>query len=271
MESPSSGRLLIGTSGFSYKDWEGALYPPGTPKEAYLGLYAAEFPVVELNFSYYAQPAARTLERMVRNTPEGFLFSIKAHRSLTHEVGESLPADIRTFREGIGPLVESGRLAAVLLQFPYSFHYTPDSRRHLAVLCEAFAGLPTAAEFRGSEWQRESVYEGLRKWNTAFVNVDAPRLQRLPDPGEQATSELGYARFHGRNRAAWWQGDNATRYDYLYSAAELEEWVPRLERLLARVKLALVIFNNHPGGQAVVNARQLAARLASGRIGGSEG
>ena len=112
------------------------------------------------------------------------------------------------------------------------------------------------------------MYEGLRKWNTAFVNVDAPRLERLPGPGEQVTSELGYARFHGRNRAAWWQGDNATRYDYLYSAAELEEWVPRLERLLARVKIALAIFNNHPGGQAVSNARQLAARLASPRAGG---
>ena len=259
----SGGRLLIGTSGFSYKDWEGTLYPPGTPKEDYLGLYAAEFPVVELNFSYYVQPAARTLERMVRGTAEGFLFAIKAHRSLTHEPGEDLPADIRRFREGIAPLAEAGRLAAVLLQFPHSFHYTPASRRRLAVLCEGFAGLPTAVEFRSSEWQRESVYEGLARWNAAFVNVDAPSLERLPGPSEQATSELGYARFHGRNRAAWWQGDNATRYDYLYSAAELEEWVPRLERLLARVKIVLAIFNNHPGGQAVRNARELAARLAS--------
>jgi uncharacterized protein YecE (DUF72 family) len=70
-------------------------------------------------------------------------------------------------------------------------------------------------------------------------------------------------RFHGRNRANWWRGDNASRYDYLYSAAELEEWLPRIERMLARVRLALVIFNNHLGGQAVRNARELSARLSA--------
>ena len=261
----SAGRLLIGTAGYSYADWEGALYPPGTPRGAYLGLYAARFPVVELNFSYYAQPTARTVERMLQTTPPGFLFSIKAHRSLTHEPGDDLQEQVRRYREGIAPLSESGRLAAVLFQFPYSFHYTPDSRRHLGRLCEAFGELPKAVEFRGAEWQRPSVYEGLRRWNAAFVNVDAPRLSRLPEPSEETTSELGYVRFHGRNRGAWWQGDNASRYDYLYSAAELEEWLPRIARLLARVRLALVIFNNHPGGKAVRNALELAARMGAPR------
>jgi uncharacterized protein YecE (DUF72 family) len=261
---PSPGaRLLIGTSGYSYPDWEGALYPPGTPREAYLGLYAASFPVVELNFSYYTQPTARALEHMLRSTPPEFLFSIKAHRSLTHEPGEDLGAEVRRFREGIAPLAGSGRLAAVLFQFPYSFHYTPASRRHLAGLCESFAELPKAVEFRGAEWQRPSVYEGLRRWNAAYVNVDTPRLPRLPEPGEEVTGDLAYVRFHGRNRANWWGGDNASRYDYLYSAAELEEWLPRIERMLARVRLALVIFNNHLGGQAVRNARELSARLSA--------
>lgn len=257
----SAGRLLIGTSGYSYPDWEGELYPPGTPKSAYLGLYAAAFPVVELNFSYYTQPTASALERMVRATPEGFLFSIKAHRSLTHEPGPDPGADARRFREGISPLVEAGRLAAVLFQFPYSFHYTPEARRRLASLCEAFRGLPQAVEFRSSEWQRESVYGGLRACGAAFVNVDAPRLPKLPQPGAEATSELGYVRLHGRNREAWWRGNNVSRYDYLYSPEELGEWLPRIRELLARVRLALVIFNNHAGGQAVRNAREL-TRLA---------
>jgi uncharacterized protein YecE (DUF72 family) len=261
---PPGARLLVGTSGYSYPDWEGTLYPPGTPREAYLGVYAACFPVVELNFSYYTQPAARTLERMLQATPEGFLFSIKAHRSLTHEPGEDLAAEVRRFREGIAPLSQSGRLAAVLFQFPFSFHYTPTSRRHLAGLCEAFGELPKAVEFRSAEWQRASVYEGLRRCNAAFVNVDTPRLPRLPEPGEEVTCDLAYVRFHGRNRANWWRGDNASRYDYLYSSAELEEWLPRLQRLLSRARLALVIFNNHLGGQAVRNARELAARLAPG-------
>jgi uncharacterized protein YecE (DUF72 family) len=135
----------------------------------------------------------------------------------------------------------------------------------LSSLCEAFQELPKAVEFRGSEWQRPSVYEGLRRWNAAFVNVDAPRLSRLPEPGEEATADLGYVRLHGRNRANWWQGDNASRYDYLYSPEELEEWLPRIARLLAKVRIALVIFNNHPGGKAVRNALELAARMGAPR------
>jgi uncharacterized protein YecE (DUF72 family) len=254
---PGPGRLLIGTAGYSYADWEGTLYPAGTPKGRYLELYAAEFPVVELNFSYYAMPQPRTLGRMIEVTPEGFLFSVKAHQSLTHTIDDELPAAMDRFRQGIQPLAEGGRLAAVLFQFPYSFHYTPEARRHLQALCEAFAGLPKAVEFRNDEWQRESVYEGLARWNAAFVNVDAPPLARLPKPSDTTTSELGYVRFHGRNRANWWQGDNVSRYDYLYSSEELEGWLPRIERLLARVRLALVIFNNHAGGQAVTNARDL--------------
>lgn len=257
-------RLLIGTSGYSYADWEGTLYPPRTPQSAYLGIYASEFPVVELNFSYYTQPTASALERMLGGTPEGFLFSIKAHQSLTHRPGEDLEADVRRFKEGISPLAASGRLAAILFQFPHSFHYTPESRRHLGRLCEAFAGLPQAVEFRGDEWQRESVYEGLRGYNASFVNVDTPPLPHLPAAGDTATSELGYIRLHGRNRENWWRGDNVSRYDYLYSTKELEEWLPRIERLLARVRLALVIFNNHAAGQAVRNAREL-ARLTAGR------
>jgi uncharacterized protein YecE (DUF72 family) len=256
------GRLLIGTSGYSYTDWEGTLYPPGTPKDRYLELYAAEFSVVELNFSYYTMPQARTLERMVSVTPEGFLFAVKAHQSLTHTIGEDLPVAAERFRQGILPLAEGGRLAAVLFQFPYRFHYAPESRRHLQVLCEAFADLPKAVEFRSSEWQRESVYAGLRRWNAAYVNVDAPPLARLPKPSDTTTSELGYVRFHGRNRANWWQGDNVSRYDYLYSSEELEGWLPRIERLLARARLALLIFNNHSGGKAVANARQLIRRLS---------
>lgn len=251
------GKILIGTSGFSYEDWVGTLYPAGTPKGQFLSLYAAEFPVVELNFSYYTQPSPGTLERMVASTPEGFLFAIKAHQSLTHQVGEDLPQAVSRFQQGIAPLVEAGRLAAVLFQFPYSFHYTPDSRKHLQVLCRAFERLPKAVEFRSSEWQRESVYEGLKGWNTAFVNVDEPDLPRLPRPAATVTSDLGYIRFHGRNRANWWQGDNVSRYDYLYASEELAGWLPMIERMLSQVRFLLVIFNNHSRGQAVINSRDL--------------
>jgi uncharacterized protein YecE (DUF72 family) len=260
------GRLLVGTSGFSYEDWVGPFYPEGTPRRDFLGLYAAEFPYVELNFSYYSQPTPGTLSRMVQATPKGFLFAIKAHQSLTHQVGSDLPAAADRFRSGIVPLVEADRLAAVLLQFPFSFHYTPETRTHLQRLCESLAGLPLAVEFRNDEWQRESVLEGLRRCNAAIVNVDEPRLPRLPGPSEEVTAPLGYLRFHGRNQDAWWKGTNVTRYDYLYNGKELADWVPMIERMLARVQLMLVAFNNHSRGQAIQNARGLVRLLrATGR------
>lgn len=260
-----SSRLLIGTSGYSYEDWVGPFYPPGTPKRDFLGLYASEFPFVELNFSYYSQPTPGTLARMVRSTPEGFLFSIKAHKSLTHQINNDLPAAVTRFKNGIEPLVEARRLAAVLLQFPYGFHYTREARIHLQRLCDALAGLPLAVEFRNDEWQRESVYKGLSRWDAACVNVDEPALPHLPPPTEQVTSSLGYVRFHGRNRENWWKGDNVSRYDYLYNGQELAAWLPMLERMLARVQLLMVAFNNHSRGQAIQNARELHALLSGPR------
>jgi uncharacterized protein YecE (DUF72 family) len=246
--------ILVGTSGFSYDDWVGPVYPQGTSSRDFLPHYAARFPFVELNFSYYRQPSAPMLEKMLTTTPQDFRFAIKAHRSLTHAPGEETSGPARIFREGITPLQESGRLAAVLCQFPYSFHYTPEARRHLGRLCKQLHDLPLAVEFRSSEWQRDSVYEGLRRYGAAFVNVDEPRLPRLPEPSAVATAPLGYVRFHGRNAAQWWQGDNTSRYDYLYDKRELSEWVPLIRTLARQVKLLLVAFNNHYQGQAASNA-----------------
>lgn len=249
--------ILIGTSGFSYTDWLGPLYPPGTPKHEFLSLYGAEFPFVELNFSYYRQPDPGTMERMVRQTPDGFTFTIKAHQSLTHEQSADFTESARTFKEGISPLRDAAKLAAVLFQFPYSFHYNPDSRRYLKRICTEFKGLPLAVEFRNNKWQKESVYRGLSELGVAFVCVDQPALPGLLQPEAVVTGDLAYVRFHGRNRQNWWQGDNTSRYDYLYNKEELSSWIERIRYLAARVRLLLVAFNNHSRGQAVQNAREL--------------
>jgi uncharacterized protein YecE (DUF72 family) len=94
-------RVLLGTSGYSYDDWVGPVYPPGTARQDFLSLYSREFPVVELNFSYYQQPNPRTLERMLAGTESSFTFAMKAHRSMTHEIGESWEKDIAKFRAGM--------------------------------------------------------------------------------------------------------------------------------------------------------------------------
>ncbi|MFO7780819.1 MAG: DUF72 domain-containing protein [Spirochaetia bacterium] len=273
------GRVVVGTAGYSYTDWIGPYYPEGTPSSEFLTRYARDFPMTELNFSYYRMPEPQMLSRLVEKTPDGFRFVVKAHRSLTHERAASWREDARRFAEANRALQDAGRLAGLLLQFPYSFHYTRENRRYLAELCEALSpavgpggggtgGAPSAdarpslfLEYRNAEWQRESVYQEMRARNLALVMTDMPRLRGLPAPATVVTADRAYLRFHGRNASMWWEGDNRSRYDYLYSAAELEEWVAPIRAVADRVSELIVTFNNHANAQAVHNARALIALL----------
>jgi uncharacterized protein YecE (DUF72 family) len=252
------GSILVGTSGYSYKEWVGPVYPPGTPQGHYLRCYAGMFPVVELNFSFYRQPEPAMLERMLDTSGGKLGFAVKAFRELTHEIApEGWKAVSDHFREGIRPLGEAGRLEAVLLQFPYSFHYTRVNREYLARLVDRMAGAPLAVEFRNAEWFLDRVFEGMRKAGLALVCVDEPKLPKLPPPVHEVTAPTGYVRLHGRNAAQWWEGEDQRRYDYLYSDDELREWLPRIAAMAEKASRLLVFFNNHWRGQAAQNAKRL--------------
>jgi len=254
--------ILVGTSGYSYRDWVGPVYPEGTPQSEYLRLYSKMFSVVELNFSFYRQPEPAMLERMLKTSEGRVGFAVKAFRELTHEVSaERFEAVAGQFRDGIRPLAQADKLEAVLLQFPYSFHYTPPNREYLARLADRLAGLPLAVEFRNDEWFRTRVFEGLRQFEMALVSVDEPRLPKLPTPVEEVTAPLGYVRMHGRNAEKWWDGDNQTRYDYSYNDDELREWLPRIASIVEKAAQLLVFFNNHWRGQAAENAKRLMALI----------
>jgi len=248
------GDVLIGTSGYSYKDWVGPFYPRGLQQSEYLVFYSRYFSFTELNFTYYRQPDAVTMENMLTRSPENFQFAVKGHKTLTHERGGDLKTEIQIFKEGIFPLKESGRLQAVLLQFPYSFHYTTENRKYLANLCDRCNDLPLAVEFRNQDWQIPQVKEELQQRNLISVIVDTPPLEKLPLPEINITSETGYLRFHGRNSENWWKGTSTSRYDYLYSKDELSEWAEKLIRIIKETKILLVAFNNHYKGKAVENA-----------------
>lgn len=251
-------KFLIGTSGYSYKDWVGPVYPDGTAPKDYLKVYQSLFNFTELNFSYYKFPSAATLERLAHSTEDGFMFAIKAHRSITHEITSSYSDDIKRFIESVKPLQYYSKLAAIVVQFPYSFHYTPKRRKYLQNLCTLFADLPLAVEFRNSEWQKESVYQGLRDFNAALVNTDMPHLRGLPESTFISTSHFSYYRFHGRNSDMWWKGDNASRYNYLYNSTELENSLYRVKKSAedSGDQKVIVAFNNHWKGKAVTNASQ---------------
>lgn len=251
-------RLLIGTSGYSYKDWVGPVYPEGTAAKDYLKVYQSIFNFTELNFSYYKFPSAATLERLAHSTNDGFMFAIKAHRSITHEITMDYKDNIKRFIEAVKPLQYYSKLAAVLVQFPYSFHYTPESRKYLQSLCTLFIDLPLAIEFRNYEWQKQSVYQGLKGHNTAWVNTDMPALTGLPSASFLSTTHFSYYRFHGRNSSMWWKGDNASRYNYLYSTTELENSLFKIKKMAETSgdQTVIVAFNNHWKGKAVTNASQ---------------
>ena len=252
-----SADIYIGTSGYSYRDWVGPFYPVGTKQRDYLDYYSNHFSLVELNFSYYRQPTAEMIEKMALQTPSGFLFAIKGHQSLTHKIDDSWRNEVQTFRTGIAPLEITDKLAGILLQFPFSFHYSIQNRNYLAQLCDELEGLPLNVEFRNRDWESERVSREMEKRGIGIVSVDEPDLPDLPTPEVRTTSSTGYLRFHGRNAEQWWKGDNISRYDYLYDISELEEWLSRIESMSKRTNLVLVVFNNHARGNAVRNAIQL--------------
>jgi uncharacterized protein YecE (DUF72 family) len=249
--------LLIGTSGYSYTEWVGPFYPPGTKGADYLSYYAEHFPTVELNFSYYRMPEATQLALMHQNAPS-LRFSIKAHQSMTHTIDPfSWREETTRFYRSLEPLSSAGVLDAVLLQFPASFHYEEEQRRYLDSLLKALGGLPLAVEFRNSGWYNSRTLDELKRRQICFVSLDLPRVGGTPPMMDVPTAPLAYLRLHGRNRQAWWGSDAATRYDYRYSEAELSLIVERLVTLATQAERLLVYFNNHARGQAADNATRL--------------
>lgn len=253
--------LYFGTSGFSYKDWVGHYYPDNLPHGEWLRYYAREFNTLELNSSYYAIPSAAVVRSLLARTGSDFLFSIKAHQDITHgrEV-DKVPFD--SFLQMLDPFVKSGKLGCILAQFPYSFKLNKENQAYIEVLRDKFNGLPLVVEFRNIFWIKSEVFDWLRRLNIGFCCVDEPHLPNLIPPVGEATSNMSYVRFHGRNADKWWQHEQAyERYDYTYSEQELSEWVPRIKNLEKQSERTFVFANNHWKGQSVNTIRQLRLML----------
>jgi uncharacterized protein YecE (DUF72 family) len=268
LQGKIKARVAIGTCGFSYRGWIGPVYPKGTKSAAMLGLYAARFPVVELDVTYYRIPPAATFAAMAARTPATFRFCAKLPGAATHlpaEARGSIHLDVEAFRRALDPLLEAGRFAVALAQFPTSFRANEAARDHLAALRRALPDLRLAAEFRHREWQSNETLTLLRELQIAIVNVDEPQFKDLPRPSSDVTADFSYVRFHGRNYATWWRGTNETRYDYEYPPAELKPWAQRIVDISANpdVREVLAFFNNHARGQAVRNAELFEGMLES--------
>lgn len=253
-------QIYIGTSGYSYDDWIGPFYPSKIKKPQMLEYYQRFFPCVELNFSYYSMPSARTLFQIREKAPET-KFSIKAHQSITHERKEGMEP-WKNFGEALTPLKESDQLASVLFQFPYSFHHAQPALEYLLRIAEYFEQYPLVFEFRHSSWFTEKTFDILRKKRLGICSVDAPRLKGLTSNIVLATNHQGYYRLHGRNAERWFDGDNVTRYDYQYAEKEINELVHNITKLKETSEEVFVYANNHPKGQAIETAIGIADALS---------
>jgi uncharacterized protein YecE (DUF72 family) len=253
--------FYCGTSGFSYDDWVGNYYPEKLPRKDWLSYYASEFNALELNSTYYAVPAVPMMESLARRTGDGFMFAVKANQDMTHkrEHGEDTS---RAFISAIQPLVDTGKLGCILAQFPFSFGYRAEHREYLEKFHEWMKDYPLVIEFRNSAWLNSQTLDWMRTRSIAFCCVDEPQLPRLMPPVAEVTGEIGYIRFHGRNKSRWWDNEHPwERYDYTYSPEELEEWGPKIEMIARSAKNTFIFANNHWKSQAVNTIRQVRSML----------
>ena len=255
-------KAVIGTSGYSYEDWRGVFYPENLPKGKMLDFYVQHFKTVEINSSYYAIPHPAVFYQMTLKTPVDFEFVVKVHQSTTHERPKDDPALLKLL-EAVKPMREAGKFAGFLAQFPYSFKNSPQSREYLKSINDQLQSLPLFVEFRNLTWDQPETYQFLQENQILYVNVDEPPLKGLLKPQEIVTGRLGYVRFHGRNSQEWWEGTNQTRYNYLYSKTELDEWLIGLSRILKKTYKTYIFFNNHPQGKAIQNANMMRELLES--------
>lgn len=254
--------LMTGTSGYSYLEWiDGGFYPAGTKSSEMLGFYGRFFSIVELNYTWYQMARADALARMVAAAPAHMLFAAKLTRTMTHEREDDWRDQLRLYRRGLAPLKD--RLAAVLVQLPPDFDRTIGNRRFLAELLDGLQGLPVAVEFRHASWATDAVFGELERRRISLVTVDEPALPGLfPGLDVVTNPDFFYVRFHGRNLQGWRSGNMQKKFDYDYSAVELQQWCDTyLPNMLSRADRGVFFFNNHVRAQAPRNARLLTSVL----------
>lgn len=252
--------IKIGTSGFSFTDWIGPVYPTYLKKNQMLQYYEKilGFDILEINSTYYALPAQKSMESLVKRTSPDFKFSIKTYKEMTHQIKNKKDnKDIfDKFKFSIQPIVDSGKLLCILAQFPYSFHQVKENFEYLEYFKEQTLGLPTVIEFRNRYWHKEEVLDFLKDKDLGYCIVDEPKLKGLMPFNSVITSDIAYFRLHGRNKD-WFEAEKSLRYDYLYSEEELKEFVDPIKKLEEKASQTVIFFNNCHIGKAVKNAQML--------------
>jgi uncharacterized protein YecE (DUF72 family) len=275
--------------------------PDATTAEDRLVYYANQFPIVEVDATYYALPARRQGELWLERTPPDFIFDIKAHALMTGQPSEPkrLPKDLREalapdildqkrvyardlpneiedeiwarFLDGIEPLRSSGKLGAVFLQYPRWFFPTSESRDEIVKAKERLGDTPFAVELRHASWfnekNRDRTIRFFESQQVPYVMVDAPpgTKSSVPPVTLVSSPKLAVVRFHGRRSETWEKAGIPVveRFRYLYDEGELAEWVPRIREAAEHAPEVHVLMNNCYANYGTTNAREIADLLAA--------
>ncbi len=267
--------LYIGTAGWSYPHWNGVVYPKSNaPGSHPLEIVSRYLGLIEINSSFYQFLKPELVKLWIKKVAgrPNFLFTAKLHQRFTHaRVLEE--AEVAAFKEGLRPLLKSGRMGALLMQFPWSFRFTAENQDFFIRLRRTFHEFPLAAEMRHSSWMTEEAVGTFLDYKVAFCNIDQPEYTRAMPPTSLLTSGIGYVRLHGRNpanalgaygRDAQYSG-RLRQHDYLYNEGELAAWQKRIEQITRFAERTFVVFNNDAGGKSFVNALQLQAMMTGVR------
>ena len=265
--------IHIGTAGWSYKDWEGIVYPKQLKKTMHPVEYLAQyFDLIEINTSFYGhiRPELGKLWcAKASSVNKNFAFTAKLNKAFTHSplgVLQSTSAqtirpggdDERLAKEGLDSIASEGMLGALLMQFPISFKNTNENREYLDSLLMRFKEYPIAVEVRHDTWNNEDLLAHFAEKGVAFCNIDQPKLGKSIRPTEHVTSGIAYVRLHGRNYDQWFEHEKSEdRYNYLYTEKELGGWKEKIDRVAKKAKVTFVVANNHFEGKAAVNALEL--------------
>ncbi len=273
-------QVYVGTAGWSYKDWDGIVYPAQIKKSQHpVGYLAQYIDMLEVNTSFYGhiKPEWGKLWcRMARASNPQFQFTAKLNKAFTHSpiaVVESTSAetikptaeDEQLAKAGLESIAVEGMLGALLAQFPISFKNTYNNREYLDSVIERFKAFPLAIEVRHNSWTNEGTLRYFAKKGVSFCNIDQPVLGNAITPSEHVTAPIGYVRLHGRNYEQWFDSDSRNdRYNYLYTSPELRSWKTRVDAIAEKAEKTFVVANNHFEGKALVNALQL-KHMVTGR------
>jgi uncharacterized protein YecE (DUF72 family) len=244
-------KVLLGTSGWSYKEWIGPFYT--RMDKSMLRAYTKIFQTVEIDSTFYRYPSKGMVMGWTRYSPEGFVYTAKLPGLITHEkkleLARGIEEDLQRFTELMEPLSLGGKLGCILIQLPPRFDYRPKQLEDFFKILPAHVRF--AVEFRDLSWMRSETWALLEKYRVAYTIVDEPLLP----PVIHLTSDIAYFRWHGKGKRPW--------YNYRYPREELEPWVPRVQEVAHKAEKVYGYFNNHYHGYAVENCLQVLEMLGT--------